>query len=469
MIRKRDGKIVQVKRERSGDHEKYAPLKGATPTPPATPPPAAHDPTLGNYHNQNLRYVAHMTLSEFIAHPVPGFEYKPHARYMGQRERWSKPDGSLHEQINLGPDFFKSPPGEDRMGLLFHELGHDLMRNFNDDWRDVLEPYRRHRDQPLSSYNAVYDNPVGLSPRPEEMVADLYSSLMTSPDGVDKWSEKPHWHKLMQRVREVATRIGLPVPPQKPTYDTFVARLRARDHDDDAVQSYLDYALNAPEDRWVELAAKFKFSPDEAKALRQDLVDRDRVQQRERLRKEVARAEALALHHQPFADYGAEADGEPPPHVQVEPVVACVGRILGGLAKLHPEVRGLLAANLIRRIILRPKANSNDTATASYNPLTRTIEVTQPQSVNTSVLAHELGHAAEAHLADAGVSIDGPEWGRWAPAASSYASGDKPSEAWAEAWVAMLGHQREAFERHSPAQAKAVTKVCNHLQQLSKE
>lgn len=47
----------------------------------------------------------------------------------------------------IGDAFFQ----DDEMGrrlLLKHEEGHDLMRDFNKDWKDVLEPIRKNPETP---------------------------------------------------------------------------------------------------------------------------------------------------------------------------------------------------------------------------------------------------------------------------------------------------------------------------------
>lgn len=247
-----------------------------------------------------------------------------------------------------------------------------------------------------------------------------------------------------------------------PTHLDLVARARAKGHDADAIQMYLDYATAATPEQWATTAAKFGFSPDEAAVVQHDMIKREREQHRQQLRSELHRQEHVALHGQPLADYGDELDGEPPPEIQVDPGLERHASILGGLAQKHPEIAALLKAGTVQRLVHKPPQNGKH-ATASYNPRTRAIEIGQPEYTNTGVLVHELGHAAEEHFDAAGVTLDGPHWRRDAPAASTYGATDNPSEKWAEAWTAHLGPQHADFQQHAPEQAATVARMRQHL------
>ncbi len=143
-----------------------------------------------------------MTKEEFIANPPKGFKYDPNLReeLLGYRET---------ELTTIGDAFFMLSP-EDRLSLLRHEEGHDLMINFNRDWKDVLEPIRKNKEQPLGA-SSRFDNPFGLSDLPEEIVADAYTSLW---QGSTKWYGDPNYpaNKILQQVIKIARREGKQLP-----------------------------------------------------------------------------------------------------------------------------------------------------------------------------------------------------------------------------------------------------------------
>ncbi len=148
--------------------------------------------------------LGQITKEEFIANPPEGFVYDATLRTGLLAHRGT-------DKTTVGDAFFKLPP-EERLSLLHHEEGHDLMRNFNRDWKDVLEPIRKDPETKLGA-NSRWDNPFGLSELPEELVADAYASLW---QGSTKWFEDPNFpaNKILRQVIGIAKREGKPLPPQ---------------------------------------------------------------------------------------------------------------------------------------------------------------------------------------------------------------------------------------------------------------
>jgi hypothetical protein len=141
-----------------------------------------------------------MTKESFIANLPKGYKYRADIQtgVLGYRD---------HGTTYLSPEFFE----QDKLGrklLYLHEEGHDLARNFNEDWKDVLEPFRIDKDKPLGSHTR-YDNPFGANTRPEETIADLYSVLHT---GEAKTWESPKYRNLIGKAIEVALKQGKHVP-----------------------------------------------------------------------------------------------------------------------------------------------------------------------------------------------------------------------------------------------------------------
>jgi len=152
-----------------------------------------------------------MTKEEFITNPPEGYIYDPNLREGLIGHRYAR--GKKGEPITtIGDAFFKLTDTHERQMLIVHEEGHDLMRNFNRDWKDVLEPFRKNPERPLD-VSSKYDNPFGLSDKPEEVVADAYTALW---EGATKWYENPDYpaNILLKRTIEVAKREGKPVPEE---------------------------------------------------------------------------------------------------------------------------------------------------------------------------------------------------------------------------------------------------------------
>lgn len=160
-------------------------------------------PKLTGDIRNSMTLMGQITKEEFIKNPPSGFVYSATLR-----------EGLLAyrrtDKTTIGDAFFKLP-AEERLSLLRHEEGHDLMRNFNRDWKDVLELVRENPETPLS-VRSRYNNPFGLSGKPEELVADAYASLW---EGSTQWFEDPNYpaNRILQRVIEIASREGKPLPP----------------------------------------------------------------------------------------------------------------------------------------------------------------------------------------------------------------------------------------------------------------
>lgn len=165
-----------------------------------------------------------MSREDFASNPPEGYRYDPNARaeVVGRRE------GNV---TSLGKSFFESSP-EARRILLNHEVGHDLLRNF-DEFKDVLEPFRRpeYRDTPIGAHNVhrAYENPFGLRSEPSEIIADAYSYLF---EGRGSWffEDKSYpIRALLKKVVDAAVRKGRPVPPEVlAEYSDAVPQGRAR-------------------------------------------------------------------------------------------------------------------------------------------------------------------------------------------------------------------------------------------------
>ncbi len=144
--------------------------------------------------------VLRMTEEEFAANPPPGFSYDKSAK------RWHGRRAKRGHTI-LGPGFFKGDRKK-RTYILYHEVGHDLMVNFNRDWAEVLEPHRLNPERPLGA-NSKYNNPYGFDQNPEEMVADIYAALFI---GGEKWFDGEKYKALFRQARKLAKKYGLPLP-----------------------------------------------------------------------------------------------------------------------------------------------------------------------------------------------------------------------------------------------------------------
>lgn len=156
---------------------------------------------LGSRQDAYFDQISRMSLEEFAANPPPGFRFDGSARFTGHRP----PDRS--QVTVLGPDFFRHD-ADTRKYVLYHEIGHDLMRDFNRDWLEVLEPHREDSG-PRPTIRSTYDNPYGASTRPEEFVADIYAAMFT---GGERWYTSEKYAALFRKARELAAKYGLPLP-----------------------------------------------------------------------------------------------------------------------------------------------------------------------------------------------------------------------------------------------------------------
>ena len=139
------------------------------------------------------------TANDIASGRVPGFKYVSDARY----EARNNVDGT----ISLGPHFFES----DRVGrklTVAHEVGHDVAGPFlsKDARMQVLESFRVDASKPRTLHSQ-YDNFMGASSRPEEMVSDVYAGLL---HGADAQFEGKRYTRVFDAVREEASALGLP-------------------------------------------------------------------------------------------------------------------------------------------------------------------------------------------------------------------------------------------------------------------
>lgn len=244
----------------------------------------------------------------------------------------------------------------------------------------------------------------------------------------------------------------------------FASQLKAKGVTDDQVQMYRDVASDTEPAAWASYMQKFGFSADDAESLRQRIKEEERTGNQEQAKQRWDASEKRALNGQDFARYDSSsvAEGAIPTGVKVEAGLENIGHMLGGLTQKHPELAKLVKLGLVNGIVHK-KQPPGSHATASYNPTTKKIEIGNPDHVNVRTLVHELGHAAEEVSADAQVDLTHDDWwGADTPSASMYGQ-DDPSEAFAEAFTAMLGEDRDAFQRHAPKQADGVERVLSFL------
>lgn len=157
---------------------------------------------LGMSHKVKAKEPWEMTKEEFIAKPPTGYLYKPGREYAGQR--------NIAEGItNISDPFFSDPDPASRKALLLHETGHDLIRNFNKDFKDVFEPLKKGFGKDSYGQNReIFDNPFGFRENPEEIIADTYTSLFES----FPYEKGEKYDALRKRVAEIAVREGKFVP-----------------------------------------------------------------------------------------------------------------------------------------------------------------------------------------------------------------------------------------------------------------
>jgi len=150
-----------------------------------------------HYPDRHFPLVSKMSLEEFLKSPPPGFEYSSSGHFMGQRG---------DTKIYLGPSFFRTPKGSRRLGLLYHELGHDLTLKlrFNDWWLDVMTPFRQ-------GHSLNFENNYGASNHPSEVIADAYSALVVHNG--EHWFEDEKNKRLIKRIKQGARILGLPLKP----------------------------------------------------------------------------------------------------------------------------------------------------------------------------------------------------------------------------------------------------------------
>lgn len=141
-----------------------------------------------------------MTKEEFVANAPEGYAYKEAQPYAGQRA-----DGTT----NVSDAFFDLDE-DSRKDLLNHEVGHDLTKNFSQDFADVFEPLKKGFGKDAYGQNRqMFENPFGYRENPEEIIADTYASLFQK----NPYEEKGHrYDNLRKRVAEIAIRDGYPVP-----------------------------------------------------------------------------------------------------------------------------------------------------------------------------------------------------------------------------------------------------------------
>ena len=123
------------------------------------------------------------------------------------RYRADMPDDAVayrDEGQTIVGDDFNSLDKEQRQDLLNHEEGHDLVKNFEQDFKAVLEPFKigEKNSRTIGNYVAYY-NPFGASDRAEELIADAYAELKSG-----RQYESSEYNNLLAKVQEVATRMG---------------------------------------------------------------------------------------------------------------------------------------------------------------------------------------------------------------------------------------------------------------------
>lgn len=150
---------------------------------------------------------------------VPGVVYDPLMSPGTVAHYWDKPS------ITVGPLFFESEPFA-RHSLLYHELGHEVAdRILRGDVTQIpfLRPFLNPDFEHLP-HDKTFENFIGLSGRPEEFVADVYSDLVHG--GRRHW-ESTKYTDVYDAVAQAAAELSLPSVPQyayDPATKGWVAR-----------------------------------------------------------------------------------------------------------------------------------------------------------------------------------------------------------------------------------------------------
>ena len=154
-----------------------------------------------------------ITRADVEAGRVPGIKYDPTlsgniVAHMHDREN-----------MTVGPKAF-TPDGRADTLLLAHEAGHAVGGNIIargdiaktpeiEAFRGKGETYTKG-----AGYMVTYDNPFGLSSRPEEMLADAYSELLhqgnPAPDPTSSSDDGAKRHALLSLVAASARELGMP-------------------------------------------------------------------------------------------------------------------------------------------------------------------------------------------------------------------------------------------------------------------
>ena len=142
-----------------------------------------------------------MTKEELIANPPKGYAYKSGRGYAAQRG---------DKVTNISDSFFELGVAE-KKALINHEVGHDLVRNFNKNYKDVFDPLKKGMGKDAYGQNReMYENPFGFRENPEEIIADTYTSLFEK----NPYEAGGKFDNLRKRVAKIAIREGKPVPPE---------------------------------------------------------------------------------------------------------------------------------------------------------------------------------------------------------------------------------------------------------------
>jgi hypothetical protein len=159
-----------------------------------------------------VKNIFEISKQNLIKNPIKGFEYSDDNSYVARRDRQNK--------ITYVSDRFFDLSETSKKMLLNHEVGHDLIQHptdFNKYFKDVLEPFRVDKDQPLGA-SSKYEDFFGQNTQdvPEEVLANAYMGLLTGmTKGYIEDNPSGKVAILIDKIIQRAKELKLPLPKAK--------------------------------------------------------------------------------------------------------------------------------------------------------------------------------------------------------------------------------------------------------------
>jgi len=225
----------------------------------------------------------------------------------------------------------------------------------------------------------------------------------------------------------------------------------------DQAESYKDIAPYADPGDWAGYMEKFGYTAEEAEDLRQQIIHEEKEESRAQASRKWEEARDLAFRGEDMAGDSLAKINPGEASVSVAKGLERVGGILGGLERDFPQVRAVVQAGLIGGVVWSDRKGSGHSAT--YNPVTKQIEIGAEEIITPATVAHEIGHAVESVAPD-GWGL-GESWRDDGPSASMYAAQGDPGEKFAEGFVRIL--EGDGFDDYAPAQARQIRKVLESI------